>query len=111
MRASVLHTRALPIKLHSPFRIVREKVAGFPGKDKRRGGVGQVSAASATTNSVLIPPHILPEKIAHQEPTQNEDTSFMSSQIPENSMPALDQLVSASVQKAVAFSENQSGKT
>ena len=42
---------------------------------------------------------------------QNEEASFMSSHMPENSMPPLDQFVSASVQKAVAFSENQSGKT
>ena len=42
---------------------------------------------------------------------QNEDASFMSSQMPENSTPELDQLRSASVQYFSAFGANQSGKT
>ena len=46
-----------------------------------------------------------------QEPSQNDDASFMSSQIPEKSTPLCDQLLSASVQYSSAFSENQSGKT
>lgn len=45
------------------------------------------------------------------EPTQNDDASFMSSQMPENSTPNALQFFSASVQYAVACSENQSGKT
>ena len=45
------------------------------------------------------------------EPLQNEDTSFMSSQIPEKLTALCDQFVSASAQYLSAFSENQSGKT
>ncbi len=48
---------------------------------------------------------------ADQEPRQNDETSFISSQMPENSTPDLDQFVSASFHKLAAFSENQSGKT
>jgi hypothetical protein len=48
---------------------------------------------------------------AYHEPWQNELISFMSSHRPENSIPELDQFVSASVHHAVVFSPNQSGKT
>lgn len=47
----------------------------------------------------------------YQDPSQNDDASFMSSQMPENSTPELDQLRSASVQYCSAFGANQSGKT
>ena len=47
----------------------------------------------------------------HQVPSQKDETSFMSSQMPENSTPDSDQLVRASIQYDAAFSANQSGKT
>lgn len=45
------------------------------------------------------------------DPSQKDDASFMSSQIPEKLTPLCDQLRRASVQYSSAFSENQSGNT
>lgn len=47
----------------------------------------------------------------NQEPSQKELTSFISSQIPENWTPAVNQSESSSVHQRCAFGENQSGKT
>ena len=47
----------------------------------------------------------------HQEPSHFEAGSLTSSQIPENSTPALDQFDKASVQYVRVFLENQSGNT
>lgn len=47
----------------------------------------------------------------YQEPSQKDEASFMSSHIPENRTPELDQFVRASAQYLSEFLENQSGKT
>jgi hypothetical protein len=48
--------------------------------------------------------------VTHHDPSQNADTSFMSSHKPENSMPELDQFWRASVQYRSVLLANQSGK-
>ena len=52
------------------------------------------------------------ERDAHQDPSQNELGSFISSQIPENSTPPVVlQFLNASVHQATLLFANQSGKT
>ena len=99
----------------APFWIVGDRVARISGKDERHRCIVEVRTSPATMQSPVVSCRLAWVKQnsgqTHHEPTQKEDASFISSQIPENSTPDLDQLLSASVHNESTFLANQPGKT
>ena len=99
----------------APLWIVGDRIARISGEDERHRRVIEVGTSPTTMRRPVVSGRFAwveqNSSQTYHEPTQKEDASFISSQIPENSIPDLDQLLSASVQNESTFLANQSGKT
>ena len=104
---------SLPFAIENlPFREFRDRIPRGTRKNDRQRSVRQVSTSSAVELVSTLPAQCTePYMKTHQDPVQNEETSFISSQMPENSTPESDQFLNASVQTASVLFANQSAKT